>query len=279
MRSASPAGVPEAQLAERELRTLALSAETHLPVHELMRVVVRKTGIARRIVGEALQRLVRDGVLEYLYQYGATGVAPCFNRPVPVSSRLALVPAGQSFGSATQQRPVFLALGSAFGDGRHPTTRLALEGLEHWCTSTGALRLAEMRALDIGTGTGVLAIALGRLGVGRVVALDNAPGAVEEARNNVACNRLETVVAVSDQTLDAVCGPFNLVAANLRPPTLLVLVQEICSKLSPGGTAVLTGFRALETEDVLAPYTTAGLDLASIAERAGWTAAVLIRRA
>jgi ribosomal protein L11 methyltransferase len=244
----------------------------------MLRRVARQTGLGRRVVAEALRRLVDEGALEHIQRFGTAGVFPSFRRPVAVTSRLVLVPAGQAFEATGLHRAVFLSPGAAFGDGRHPSTRLALEGLERCCATLGASRLGEMWALDVGTGNGVLSIALGRLGLGRVVALDNAPGALAEARVNVACNHLETVVSVSDQSLEATKGHFHLVVANLRPPTLLALAQDLHRQITPGGMAVLTGFRSSETGDVAAPYTAAGLELVATAERGGWAAAILVQR-
>ena len=126
--------------------------------------------------------------------------------------------------------------GRAFGTGTHETTRLCLEALE---------RLASRRrlgcTLDIGSGTGLLAVAAERLGAGPVVASDLDPEAVAASRLHARLNRAELRVVRADGGRAFRCGSFDLVLANLMALLLVDRAAEIRALLAPGGALVLSG--------------------------------------
>lgn len=257
---------------DRVLVDLVAEAEGSVPLTDLVRGTMAATGASRCDVRAAVHRLVQGQVLEYVHRLGMDGVGPAFGRPVRVSHRLELTPAGMATEPDAGCLPVILSPGAAFGDGRHPTTRLVLEGLDAWCAGKEPAQLQRLSGLDIGTGTGVLALALGRLGVGCVVAVDHAPGAVAEAMANVRLNRLEAVVTVTDRPLRDIRGRFALVAANLRPPSLMALAGHIADSLDPGGVVILSGFRPSEAAVVARPYLEQGMLAMSRRVKNGWAA-------
>lgn len=257
---------------DRALVDLVAEAEGSVPLTDLVRGAIAATGASRYDVRAALHRLVGSQVLEYVHRLGVDGVGPAFGRPVRVSHRLELTPAGMATEPDAACLPVILSPGAAFGDGRHPTTRLVLEGLDAWCSGREPAQLQKLSGLDIGTGTGVLALGLGRLGVGSVVAVDHAPGAVAEARTNVRLNRLEAVVTVTDRPLRDIGERFAVVAANLRPPTLMALAKLIVDRLDPGGVVILSGFRPSEAPVVARPYLDKGLLEMNRRVKSGWAA-------
>lgn len=128
--------------------------------------------------------------------------------------------------------PIFLEKSEAFGTGQHATTMASLEIVES-LTPTHSV-------LDVGTGTGILAIACHKLGYKRIVATDIDPTAVESARKNLELNQTEAELL--DTSFPNSPERFDLVIANILLPELLRLVPELISNLSDGGYLVLSGF-------------------------------------
>lgn len=147
---------------------------------------------------------------------------------------------------------VVLDPGMAFGTGTHPTTSLCLAAIG---AALGARRRA--RVLDVGTGSGLLAIAAARLGAARVVATDNDPVALEVAAENAARNGVE--LELSGEPPDRLDGEFELVVANILANTLVELAPGIAARLAPGGTLLLSGILGGQEDAVRDAYLAAGL--------------------
>jgi len=144
---------------------------------------------------------------------------------------------------------VVIEPGMAFGTGHHETTRLALLALSE------AVR-PGMRVLDLGTGSGVLAIAAAKLGA-RVLAVDTDPVAVAAARKNAKQNRV--AIEVREGSLEAAPGPFDLIVANLYAELHIQLTTGYRERMVPGGTALLTGILSAKAAAVEAAARAAGL--------------------
>ena len=173
---------------------------------------------------------------------------------------------------------VRLRPGASFGVGRHPTTRLALQGIEFALRGDAAARSRTgSRVLDIGTGSGVLAIAAVKLGIENGVGLDIDPCAVAEASHNVRLNGLAGRIEISDRSLEGLDGVFSLVVANLRLPTLVCLAAPIAALTMPGGALVVSGVQQEEQAAVFAAYGRQRFECAwSVAENR-WAGLVLYK--
>lgn len=164
--------------------------------------------------------------------------------------------------------------GLAFGTGRHETTRLCLELIG---------RLAShppRRPLDLGCGTGILALAMARLWDVPVLAADNDPQAVAVARENVRRNGLAARVRVvkSDGYRAAAlrrAAPFDLVVANILANPLIEMAPGLVRHLAPGGRAILSGLMTEQEREVLAPYLAHGLRCEARLRRDDWSALLL----
>jgi ribosomal protein L11 methyltransferase len=161
------------------------------------------------------------------------------------------------------QRVVLVDPGQAFGTGGHASTRLALALLDELAAS----RPAGWSVLDVGTGSGVLALAALRLGAGRAVGCDVDRAALAEARSNAAANGLPGALALFAGTLDAVgSARFDAVLANLLRRELAPLLPALARLLAPGGAAVLAGLLVEERAGAEAVLARVGLRVARVRE-------------
>ncbi len=152
--------------------------------------------------------------------------------------------------------------GRAFGTGTHPTTRMCLR----WIAREGAAAGATWsRALDYGSGSGVLAIAAARFGAKAVDAVDIDPAAVEATQANAQANGVAVRCAAPD---DAV-GPYALIVANILAAPLTLLAPLLSRRLADGGRLVLSGILARQADELRAAYRP-WLDLDVVDEDDGW---------
>lgn len=162
-------------------------------------------------------------------------------------------------------------VGRAFGTGEHETTRLCLEQIER-------IPLAGLSVLDLGTGSGILAMAAARLGAARVVALDVDEEAAAIAAENLRLNDLPDATrspAALAGTLDALTMRFDVILANLYPLALEEARSELSAHQPPAGTLVLSGFSREETETLSALYASVGYSEASRSALGEWGALVM----
>jgi len=154
--------------------------------------------------------------------------------------------------------------GMAFGTGHHASTRGCLVLLERLTRPA-----APARVLDIGTGSGILAIAAIKLGAGAVIATDIDPLACAIARDNCAANDVADRVAILEGTAPA-DETFDLILANLLAGDLIRLAGEIAALLTAGGSAVGSGLTADEADDVRAAWAAVGLRERDSHGEEGW---------
>ncbi|NLM45215.1 MAG: 50S ribosomal protein L11 methyltransferase [Firmicutes bacterium] len=157
--------------------------------------------------------------------------------PTPVGKKLLIVPAWQEPPADEGRLSLRLDPGAAFGTGTHESTRLCLEWLEE------NIRGGET-VLDLGCGSGVLALAAKLLGAGRVLGVDKDEPAVQASRENAVLNGLEAEFVRADLLADAAWDNFftaSIVTANLTADLILSILGRLRSVLAPGGQAVLSG--------------------------------------
>jgi ribosomal protein L11 methyltransferase len=171
---------------------------------------------------------------------------------------------------------VVLALdpGMAFGTGLHPTTRLCLAVLEPLADDG---RLAEARVLDVGCGSGILAIAALRLGAATALGVDTDPIAIESTLANARRNRLAPRLRARVGSLPTEEEPFDVVLANLIAGVLVPLAAYLRDELRPGGTLVASGIFVDREGDVRAAFESAGLRVVDRTVEGDWIALVARR--
>ena len=167
-----------------------------------------------------------------------------------------------------EEGQVDLALdaGRSFGTGSHPSTVLVLDLL-------GRLVTSGCSVLDVGCGSGALAIGAALLGAGRVTAIDIDPEARAATADNAEANGVRLRIDLSDQGLDDVAESFDLVLANLGSPLVVDLAGPLAGRMSPGATLVVSGLLDDRWDHVPPAYPT--LRLVDRVTLDGWCALVL----
>lgn len=163
--------------------------------------------------------------------------------------------------------------GLAFGTGHHASTQLALLLLEELFTDGVPGR---GKVLDVGTGSGILAMACGLFGAREVVALDNDPDAVATAEQNIIRNRLQDRITVSGRDVATLPCCFDIVAANITSETLADLKESLTGLMENHGYLVLSGLLKGEQEDaIIQLYAQQGIALEKRLTRDEWAALLL----
>ncbi len=169
---------------------------------------------------------------------------------------------------ASEAHPIELVIDPkmSFGTGHHESTRLML-GLAPGIIAPG------MQVMDAGTGTGILAIAAQKLGAARVVAFDNDPWILDNARENVAANAAGGAVEVRIGELDAIPeAGFDAILANIHKSVLIDYLPHLASRLRPRGALALAGLLVVDREEMLAEAERHGFSLRHEARENAWWA-------
>lgn len=191
--------------------------------------------------------------------------------PVAVGPFL-VVPAGPPPPPTKGSRLLRINPGLGFGTGTHSTTRLTFELL---CE----LARPGISVLDLGTGSGILAVGAAMIGAGRVLGLDTDADAVDNARQNLRLNGVEGLVELREGSIEAAAGMrFDLVLANILAPTLVKLFASgLADLVAPGGDIVLSGFAPADEIKLLACTRDRGLRKIELRSEGEW-AALHLRR-
>lgn len=189
--------------------------------------------------------------------------------PIDIGDRFTILPPWERCDG--KRFPLVIDPGMAFGTGHHETTRSCVILMERYARPE-----AGSRFLDIGTGTGLLAIAALRLGFRYVEAIDHDEQAVAAARTNLSLNGAEIVRLHHGDIAKAGEG-YDMITANLISGTLLALAPEIALRLSHGGIAILSGILLGQEEDVINSTKRSGLELRERLVDGKWVSLVVQR--
>lgn len=198
-------------------------------------------------------------------------------KPVRITERLTIKPSWEEYTAGPGEIILDLDPGMAFGTGTHATTSLCLKALEKRL-------MPGDEVIDVGTGSGILAIAAAKLGASAILALDLDPVAVTVAEENVQHGGLTGQIQVrrsdllgvlrSDDTGSAlnVKLPVRLVVANILAEIILLFVPDIYEALTPGGLYITSGIIERKEPEVVAALTAAGFTILAIDRDQDWVA-------
>ena len=183
-----------------------------------------------------------------------------YYHPLEIGKRLAVVPSWQE----SDRVKLILDPGLAFGTGGHETTSLCLEALDE------QVRGGE-RVLDIGTGSGILAIAALKLGAASAEGVDIDPVAVRTAGENAALNGVQDklTVLVGDLS-DKASGTYDIITANIVANAILSLAPAVPGLMAEGATFIASGIIDSRKDEVIAGLEKAGLSVVEVKEKRGW---------
>lgn len=209
---------------------------------EISALLQRTLNFNRKLQKEVIQNLIQENILEYSFEYGRSFIDVSFNRPVQVSDHIILTPPDQNI-EANNGIVIQIEKGTSFGRGTHPTTRLMLQSMDDVLYKTKN-RLSDTKGIDIGTGSGVLAIAGVMLGIGKMFACDIEPVSLSEAKRNAELNRVEKKIQFSTTIQDG--EKLDFIFANLRYPTLIDLKSQIGTMIKKNGMIIFSGIQVEE---------------------------------
>ena len=192
-----------------------------------------------------------------------------YYKPFRIGTHLVVRPTWEAYEAAPGDLVIELDPGMAFGTGTHETTSMCMQLLEK--------HLQEgMRVMDVGTGSGILAIAAARLGAREVLAIDIDPAAVKVARENIALNHVQDRVrAVEGDLCKSEAMPCDLAVANIVADAIRMLAAPLTRHLKKGGLLICSGIIREREQDVLAAALAAGYAVADRLEKGEWVALAL----
>ena len=189
-----------------------------------------------------------------------------YYKPFYAGSHLVVKPTWESFDPAPGDRIIEIDPGMAFGSGTHETTGMCIALLEE------VIRGGE-RVIDVGTGSGILAIAAALLGAGRVLAVDIDPDAVRVASENVVHNHVDHIVEVQEgDLLKATDETCRICVANIISDIIISFCAPLKAHIEPGGLFICSGVVRERTEEVRSALLQAGYSVLKTEHRGEWTA-------
>ncbi|HSW54973.1 MAG TPA: 50S ribosomal protein L11 methyltransferase [Ignavibacteriaceae bacterium] len=191
---------------------------------------------------------------------------------IRVSDRIIIKPTFKEYHAKQNEIVLTIDPKMSFGTGEHQTTKLILRLLEKYIKP-------GMRVLDVGSGTGILAIASVKLGASKAVAADFDEICLENCNENCELNEVSDLVEIITGEIDDVKeNNFDLVLANIQKNVLLDIADKIKSKLKTGGVVILSGLLEIDKEAIEEKYQSLGFRTEQIEKMDEWIAVVLMER-
>lgn len=186
--------------------------------------------------------------------------------PTKIGERLVVVPSWETYEKGENEVVLTMDPGMAFGTGTHETTQLCMRLLEENVVPGAAL-------LDIGTGSGILAVSALLLGAGRAVGVDIDEVAVRVAGENAAANGVSNRVDfIAGDLAEKVTGKFSIVTANIVADVIIRLIPDLYRFLEPGSVFIASGIIDARENDVTAALEAAGYRVSKRLASGGWVA-------
>ncbi len=191
-----------------------------------------------------------------------------YYKPIKIGSKIVIVPAWEKYTAAEGELIVRMDPGMAFGTGTHETTRLVIGLLEKYTTP-------GVRMLDVGTGSGILAICASKLGAGECKAYDIDPMSVRVARENIKDSGLSNITCDQSDLLRSVDlegGKYGLVCANIVADIIIRMTPDVHKYIADDGVLLASGIIMERSSDVVNCFEQHGFEIVERAEENGWCA-------
>lgn len=196
-----------------------------------------------------------------------------FFKPFAIVPGLVIKPSWEEYLPEPGEAIIEMDPGMAFGTGQHASTSMALALIKNSMET-----IQPQSVLDVGTGTGILAMAAVLFGAETCVAIDNDPDAVAVAQDNVAHNRLSGAITVSVTPVEQIRGTFQLVCANIVHDVLVEMAEPLTRLTASGGHLVLAGIlKGPQEENIKAVYSALGWQILAHRHQDEWAALQMLR--
>ena len=263
--------------------SLPATVRAYLPGHD-PRAIREAVAAARTALGHLQAfglRPIGDLTTRVVHEADWAQAWKAFFPVLHVGRRVVIKPTWRRHRRAPGEIVLALDPGMAFGTGLHPTTRLCLEGLERLADegrlARGSAADGSARVLDVGIGSGILAIAAGLFGAGELVGVDPDPIAVDASRANARRNHVVRRLTVRPGSLPSGERAFDVVCANLIASVLVALAGLLRDELRPGGALLASGIFIDREPEVRDALSTVGLRVVDRAVEADWVALTAVR--
>ena len=249
----------------------------NMPEDVLVHAWFEKSPSLSAVIASVSSRLSLMGKKQYIYgtlqmetrsvdDQGWTDTWKQYFKPFYATKHLVIKPTWEPFSPEPEDRVLEIDPGMAFGSGTHETTGMCLTLLEE-CISGGE------EIIDVGTGSGILAIGAAMLGAGRVLAVDIDPDAVKVAAENVSHNQVDHIVTVQQgNLLDRVSAVCDICVANIISDVIISFARPLVSHIRPEGLFICSGIVNVRSEEVAYALREAGYDILKHITRGEWTA-------
>ena len=194
-----------------------------------------------------------------------------FFRPERITPNLIVTPAWEPISNPLNGHVIMIDPGLAFGTGKHPTTQMCLKAMER------ARFRSSWTMLDVGTGSGILAVYGVKLGADRVVAIDIDQQAIEWAKKTIGLNDVSQDILLSTLPLHEWKERFSLITANLVLNIITDVLHDLCRVLEPDGQLILSGILKEQVKDIKRLLSKYGLCEEYTLHHEGWACMVVSR--
>ncbi|WP_032121927.1 50S ribosomal protein L11 methyltransferase [Clostridium amazonitimonense] len=186
-----------------------------------------------------------------------------YYKPTKIGANIVVKPIWEEYIKASDEIVLELDPGMAFGTGTHETTRMCVEAIEKYVES-------NMDVFDIGTGSGILAIAAAMLGAKKVVGVDLDPVAVDSARENIKFNNLNNIEVLEGNLIDVVQGKADIVVANIIAEIICLLTEDVKKVLKEGGLFITSGIIHDRRDMVIDKLQEEGFEIVEVNKDGEW---------
>ena len=194
-------------------------------------------------------------------------------KPIRISRNIVIKPTWERYAPLGRDIVIDIDPGMAFGTGQHSSTRMCIIALEDIVTHNK--RTQDWKALDVGTGTGILAISCAKLGIGKVVAVDIDPKAAEIAAKNIAINMVDDEIEIINSDISNLKDRFDLIVANLTANALIKLQPTLFRMMKPEAYLIISGITENDSSAIEKLFYTNDIILHKMLTEKEWVCYVL----